>query len=221
MRRALLDLLPRGVGADALAPPRKELFLVYLMAPYQGLDVESYLPDDAEAEPPSWATWDDEAGSYSEDDVMRLLTETRDCLRDRGYNAFRAIDVGIDMDRLDPAAQSIAFARASNAVVFVVPEVGANLGVGIEIGSVLEDLFPADSMTGPAPEADPPARSERFMVVTDPDVSSAMLRSVHARWDAAVRSFSDPADLCRVCAQFCRHVEGEEQAGRLPRRAGD
>ena len=41
---------------------------------------------------------------------------------------------------MDAASQSIAFARSSNAIVFVAPRVGDNLGHGIEVGSVLEAL---------------------------------------------------------------------------------
>lgn len=43
---------------------------------------------------------------------------------------------------MDAASQTIAFARASNVVALVAPQVGKNLGVGIgiETGSVLEAL---------------------------------------------------------------------------------
>lgn len=216
MRRALLDLLPRAVGADALPQPRKERFLVYLMGPYRTFDVDAYLPDDADADPPTWATWDNAAGP-SEDDVLELLTDARDCLRSRGYNAFRAIDVGISMERMDPATQSIEFSRASNAVVFVVPPVGANLGVGIEIGSVLEDLFPGTLSVSDPQDAELSNRRERLVVLKGPDVSSAMLKSVNARWDAAIDSFEDSTDLCASCARFCRHVEGLERSGDIPK----
>jgi hypothetical protein len=118
---------------------------------------------------------------------------------------------------MDAATQSIAFARASNATVFVLPQVGDNLGVGIEIGSVLEDLFPADGMEGTASDASPPERARRFMIATEPTVRSAMLGAVHTRWDAGVRTFTDPDDLCRLCAQFCTHVQNEELYGTLDR----
>lgn len=215
MRRVLLDLLPRDVGADALPQPRKERFLVYLMGPYRTFDVDAYLPDDVDVDPPTWATWDD-SGGLSEDDVRELLMDARDCLRSRGYNAFLAIDVGISMERMDPATQSIEFSRASNAVVFVVPPVGANLGVGIEIGSVLEDLFPGDQSISEPQNDGSSDRRERLLVLKGPTVSSAMLRSVNARWDAAIDSFEDPTDLCSACVRFCRHVEGLERRGDIP-----
>ena len=220
MRQRIIDNLPRSVGdSDALAPVRREQFLVYLMGPYRTFDVEALLPADAdvEADTPSFATWDETSGEYAEDDVLRLLQETRDCLRERGFNAFLAIDVGIPLDEMDAATQSIAFAQASNATLFIAPQVGDNLGVGIEIGSVLEDLLSTDNMHGPAADATPPERTRRVMVATDPSVRSAMLGAVHTRWDASVRTFTDGSDCCRLCAQFCTHIQNEELYGSLDR----
>jgi len=220
MRDRIIDTIPQAIGdSDPLAPVRREQFLVYLMGPYRTFDVEALLPADADVETdaPSFATWNEGSGEYAEDEVLRLLQETRDCLRDRGFNAFLAIDVGIPLDEMDAATQSIAFARASNAIVFMLPQVGDNLGVGIEIGSVLEDLLSSDSMQGPAAEATPPRRTRRLMIATEPSVRSAMLGSVHARWDASVRTFTDAADCCRLCAQFCTHIQNEELYGSLDR----
>ena len=218
MRQRIIENLPRDVGdSEALPPVRREGFLVYLMGPYRTFDVDALLPDDAavETELPSFATWDDAAGEYAEDEVLRLLQETRDCLRDRGFDAFLAIDVGIPLDEMDAATQSIAFARASNAIVFVAPQVGDNLGVGIEIGSVLEDVLATDGMEGSAADAVPPERARRVMVATESGGRSAMLGSVSARWDASVRTFTDTDDLCRLCAQFCTHIQNEERYGAL------
>ena len=218
MRQRIIDNLPRAAGdSDALAPVRREQFLVYLMGPYRTFDVDALLPADTDVktEAPSFATWDETTGEYAEDDVLRLLQETRDCLRDRGFNAFLAIDVGIPLDEMDAATQSIAFAQASNATIFIAPQVGDNLGVGIEVGSVLEDLLSTTGMQGRATDATPPARTRRIMIATEPTVRSAMLGAVHARWDASVRTFSDAADCCRLCAQFCTHIQNEELHGSL------
>lgn len=220
MRDRIRDHLPRAVGdSTALSEVRRGGFLVYLMGPYRTFDVDRLLPDEADVDTdtPSFATWDEDSGEYDEDDVFHLLTETRDCLRERGFNAFLAVDVGIDLDEMDAATQSIAFARASNATTFVAPQVGDNLGVGVEIGSVLEDILAGEGMEGPAAEADPPERARRVMVVTEPSVRSAMLGAVNARWDASVRTFTDVEDCCRLCAQFCTHVANEELYGSLSR----
>lgn len=221
MRQRIIDNLTRTVGdSDALAPVHREQFLVYLMGPYRTFDIERVLPDDTEYDPdavPSFATWNESTGEYTESDVLRLLRETRDCLRERAFNAFLAIDVGIDLEEMDAATQSIEFARSSNVVVFVAPHVGDNLGVGIEIGSVLEDILPTDRMQGDAPTVEPPTRSNRVMVAAEPSVRSAMLGAVHTRWDASVRTFTDVEDLCGLCAQFCTHIQNEEIYGELDR----
>ena len=220
MRQRIINNLPRAAGdSDALTPVRREQFLVYLMGPYRTFDVDALLPADADvaADVPSFATWDETSGEYAEDDVLRLLQETRDCLRDRGFNAFLAIDVGIALDDMDAATQSIAFAKASNATIFIAPQVGDNLGVGVEIGSVLEDVLSGDELQGSVADATPPERTRRIMVATEPSVRSAMLGAVHARWDASVRTFTDAADCCRLCAQFCTHIQNEEIYGSLDR----
>ena len=220
MRQRIIDALPRAVADSVALPPvRRERFLVYLMGPYRTFDVETLLSADAdvETEAPSFATWDETSGEYAEDEVLRLLQETGDCLRERGFNAFLAIDVGIPLDEMDAATQSIRFAKASNVTVFIAPQVGDNLGVGIEIGSVLEDVLSTAGMQGPAAEATPPERTRRVLVATEPSVRSAMLGAVHARWDGSVRTFTDAADCCRLCAQFCTHVQNEEIYGSLDR----
>ena len=220
MRQRIINNLARAAGdSDALAPVRREQFLVYLMGPYRTFDVDALLPADADVETdaPSFATWDETSGEHAEDEVLRLLQETRDCLRDRGFNAFLAIDVGISLEEMDAATQSIAFAKASNAMIFIAPQVGDNLGVGIEIGSVLEDTLSTAGMQGPAADATSPARARRMMVATEPSVRSAMLGAVHTRWDASVRTFTDAEDCCRLCAQFCTHIQNEELYGSLDR----
>lgn len=220
MRERIIEQIPESIGdSDALSSARREQFLVYLMGPYRTFDAEALLPEDADVETdaPSFATWDEASGEYAEDDVLRLLQETRDCLRNRGFNAFLAIDVGIPLEEMDAATQSIAFARASNVTIFIAPQVGDNLGVGIEIGSVLEDLLSTDEMAGPAADATPPERARRLIVVTEPSVRSAMLGSVTARWDTSIRTFTDVTDCCRLCAQFCTHIQNSELYGSLDR----
>ena len=95
MRERNIDNLPRAAGdSEALTPVRREQFLVYLMGPYRTFNADALLPADADVETdaPSFATWDEHSGAYAEEGVLRLLQETRDCLRDRGFNAFLAID---------------------------------------------------------------------------------------------------------------------------------
>ena len=79
------------------------------------------------------------------------------------------------------------------------------------------DFLSTANMQGPAADATPPERTRRVMIATDPSVRSTMLGAVHARWDASVRTFTDVADCCRLCAQFCTHIQNEELYGSLDR----
>ena len=81
MRQRIIDDLPRAAGdSEVLAPVQREQFLVYLMGPYRTFDVDALLPADAnvETDAPSFAMWDETSGEYAEDEVLRLLQETRD-----------------------------------------------------------------------------------------------------------------------------------------------
>jgi hypothetical protein len=74
--------------------------------------------------------------------VLDLLLYARDRLRtDPGVNAFLAIDIDIPLEELDAATQSIEFALASNAVVYIVPRVGDNLGVASRPAPCLRPSF--------------------------------------------------------------------------------
>jgi len=121
-------------------------------------------------------------------------------------NAFLAVDVGIDLDELDAATQTIEFARASNVVVFAVPLVGKNLGVGIEVGSVLADLEDDDR--------------ERVVFVHEDGVRSAMIRGVARRWDAAVYSYADESELVDRIRMFVTDIMYREQRGDLNSKGG-
>jgi hypothetical protein len=161
----------------ALAPTRYRRFLVYLMGPYKQHDG----PDEA---------------------AYRFLETVRDGLREEGFNAFLATDVDVSLEEMDAGTQSLAFARASDAVLFVVREEGKNLGVGIETGAVLEDLS---------------SRSrERVLFLHERDVRSALIASVADRWDATVRTYDDETELFDEARLFLRDVMRKESTGELP-----
>jgi hypothetical protein len=162
---------------DELPPARYRRFLVYLMGPYE-----------------SWASADEE--------LFGLLEDVRDDLREEGFNAFLAVDANVPLDEMDAGSQSLAFARGSNAVVFVVPDEGRNLDVGIETGAVLEDISDR-------------AR-ERVLFVNETGVRSAMIAAVADRWDATVRSYDDRAGLVDQARLFARDVMRREGTGELP-----
>jgi len=168
---------------DALESVPRERFLVYVMGPYTSVS-----GDDGEQ-------------------FDRLAT-LRDRLRtESGVNAFLATDPEIPLEELDAATQTIAFARASNAVIFVLPRTGDNLGVGVEVGAVLEDSY----------ESEASERADRTAVIHQSGVTSAMLAGVTRRWDATVYAYDDEATLTRRAKTFVANVIAAEETGRLAR----
>ena len=177
-------------------------FLVFLMGPYTTFDVRSILPESVEEGAVTLPS--EKAGRDAVDEMMATLRRVQGHLRvDPGVNAFLAVDPGISLDEIDAATQSIRFARASNAVAFVVPALGDNLGVGIEAGAVLEDLYPD---------------TDRVLLVHEDVVSSAMLASVTRRWDARIATYADEAELVDALRHFVGLLMYREATGDLPRK---
>ena len=198
---------------DELGDLPRSRFLVYLMGPYEAFDVEKALDTgSSETVPESvdFGTLTDADHDLERDEAaLDLLLEVRDTLRtDAGVNAFLAIDIDVPLSELDAASQSIAFARASNAVVYVVPAVGDNLGVGIEVGSVLEALYAEDAADH---------RRERVVFVHESGVRSAMIAAVRDRWEARIYSYDGREDLARQIRLFVRDLVRKERTGELPR----
>ncbi|SFS67323.1 DUF7509 family protein [Halostagnicola kamekurae] len=188
-------------------------FLVYLMGPYEAFDVDRVLEEsepDSIPESVDFGTLvDSEHALEREEATLDLLLDVRDRLRiDAGVNVFLAIDVDIPLAEMDAATQSIEFARASNAVVYVVPAVGDNLGVGIETGAVLEALF-SDELAND--------RQERVLFVHESSVRSAMIAAVRDRWEARIYAYDDRSDLVRQVRLFVRDLVRKERTGELSR----
>lgn len=184
---------------DTLSDVRYRRFLVYVMGPYKAFGVGDVV-DDAGPFPEWDENVDDE---YDEEDVQALLERTRDRLREEvGVNAFLALDAEIPLDETDAATQTIEFARASNAVVFVAPLVGKNLGVGIEVGSVMEAL---DEQ-----------QRERVVFVHETGVRSAMIDGLARRWDATILTYETEEELFDRLRQFVAQVMNAEYTGDLP-----
>lgn len=197
-------------------------FLVYLMGPYKTFDVEA-LWDAAENDAPESLHSIPESVDFGtlvgsdvdldqQEAVLDLLLYARDELRtDPGVNAFLAIDIDVPLEEMDAATQSIEFALASNVVVYIVPRIGDNLGVGIETGSVLEAIFrDNDERTSPT------AHRERVLFVHETGVRSAMIAAVQDRWEARVYSYDDRDDLVDQLRLFVRDLARREQRGDLP-----
>lgn len=196
-------------------------FLVYLMGPYKTFDVNAILDavdtgeTDALASVPETVDFGALVGSDidldQQDAVLDLLIHVRDRLRtDPSVNAFLAIDADIPLDEMDAATQSIEFALASNVVVYVVPRIGDNLGVGIEVGSILEAIF--REQEGDTGEL----HRERVVFVHESGVRSAMIGAVQDRWEARVYAYNDREDLVRQIRLFVRDIARRELHGDLP-----
>lgn len=210
---------------DALGDLAHDRFLVYLMGPYKAFDIDAMLgatdTDDALDlhQIPENVDFGTLVGSDADleqhEAVFDLLLFVRDRLRtDPGVNAFLAVDVDVPLEEMDAGTQSIEFALASNAVVYVIPKVGANLGVGIEAGSVLEALYRERTTSdNPATLA---SHHERVLFIHEAGVRSAMIAAVQDRWDARVYSYTDREDLARQVRLFVRDLARREQRGGLP-----
>lgn len=178
-------------------------FLVYLMGPYTSYDVEALIPEEMDSGDVSLPAA--QADETSINEMLATLRRVQGSLRaSPGVNAFLAVDADIPLNEMDAATQSIRFARSSNVIAFVVPHVGENLGVGMEVGAVLEDLYP---------------NSERVLVVHESSVSSAMLGAVTQRWDANIASYADEDDLINQLRMFIGEIMVRERIGDLPEKS--
>jgi hypothetical protein len=216
---------------DTLGDLAHSRFLVYVMGPYKAFDVDTVLEAiDADgaldlSQIPETVDFGSLVGSEADMDqqeaVFDLLLFVRDRLRtDPGVNAFLAVDIDIPLEELDAGTQSIEFALASNAVIYVIPKLGDNLGVGIEAGSVLEALYRERTTSGEHPAVDdhPTVTShhERVLFIHESGVRSAMIAAVQDRWDARVYSYTDREDLVKQVRLFIRDLARREQRGALP-----
>ena len=162
---------------DSLEPTPYRRFLVYVMGAYKAHD-------------------------GADEESFAFLEAVRDDLRAVGFNAFLATDPEVPLSEMDAGTQTMAFARASNAVLFVVRHGGRNLGVGIEVGAVLEDM--ADE------------RRERVLFLHEAGMRSAMIGAVGTRWDAEVRTFDGRSELLSEAKLSLADIVSKESTGELP-----
>ena len=178
-------------------------FLVYLMGPYTSFEVEALIPEGVDSEDVSLPSA--QADETTINEMVAMLRRVQGSLRaSLGVNAFLAVDADIPLDEMDAATQSIRFARSSNVIAFILPHLGDNLGVGMEVGAVLEDLYPD---------------SERVLVVHSSTVSSAMLGAVTQRWDANIATYADEDELIDQLRMFIGQIMLQERVGNLPEKS--
>ena len=162
---------------DSLESTSYRRFLVYVMGPYKSHVSEN-------------------------DEIYAFLETVRDDLRHEGFNAFLATDPGIPLDEIDAGTQTLEFARASNVVLFVIPHHGKNLGVGIEVGAVLEDMTDR--------------HRERVLFVHEENMRSAMIGAIGDRWNVERRTFADEDELLKRVELFVMDIVRKEDEGELP-----
>lgn len=100
-------------------------------------------------------------------------------------NAFLATDPEISLHEMDAATQSIEYATAADATIFIAPATGDNLGVGIETGSVCEHLGERQLR-------------EHFVFLGETNVESSMIDAVSERWHVTIDDFEDYDDLYKA-----------------------
>lgn len=166
---------------DELDSTPRSQFLVYVMGPYEGY-------------------------GQTNEEVLDRLFHLRDSLRtDPGVNAFLAIDANVPLEEMDAATQSVEFARASNIVAFVAPHGGQNLGVGIEVGSILERIYDQGTTDS----------QERVVFAHEEAVQSAMIESLAQRWNVTVFSYTNTDELVEEMQDFVSNVVSRELTSEL------
>ncbi|WP_424008653.1 DUF7509 family protein [Haloferax denitrificans] len=204
----MTDAVSRDEIRAALGRTTYDRFLVYVMGPYKSFNLNYVLSEE------ELAAIDIEelpgpirklfAARDEVDDALALLRRVQGTLRaDPGVNAFLAVDVDIGTDEVDAATQSLAFAEASNATVFVLPFLGHNFGVGEEAGSILERLSET--------------HGDRIVFVHEASVTSEMIRAARARWDLRVETYDTEAELHKRIRLFVADVMNRELHGDLDR----
>jgi hypothetical protein len=91
--------------------------------------------------------------------------------------------------------------------LFVVPHDGMNLGVGIEVGAVLEDMSTH--------------QRKRILFLHEDGLRSAMIGAIGDRWNVMRRTFEDDTDLLDESLLFIRDVMRKEVYGDLSRIPGE
>lgn len=200
--------ITRNVLVERLGDVTYDRFLFYLMGPYKSFNLNYVLSDEERRD----IDVDDLPGplrrlfqSKAEiDGAQALLRRVQGSLRvNPGVNAFLAVDADIPTSEVDAATQSIEFTRCSNATAFVLPFLGHNFGVGEEAGSILEALAET--------------HGDRLIFVHEDDVTSAMIRSAHVRWDLRVETYATEADLVEKLRLFAGEIMHRERRGELDR----
>lgn len=179
----------------------KEDFLVYLMGPYKSYPPYEQPIQEERDVATTRPTLDEidarlRAGDIDldVDEALALLVQLkRDLRANNGVNAFLATDPEIPLPQMDAATQSIEYAKAAEATIFVAPAMGDNLGVGIETGSVCEHLTERPLL-------------EEVVFLGEATVESSMIEAVAERWHVTTDDFESYDDLYKAVRAHLRAI---------------
>jgi hypothetical protein len=205
---------------DAPDAPLSE-YLVYVMSAYTAYDLERALGEDldlASIYPPD-VLFDPEVHETMEDAIRDLCAAIR---TETNTRAFIATDIAIptitqvqegDLDEpgMTPLEQSLAFARVSNAVVFVFPYAGIPIGVASEAGALCEyfNLRAEDPAVRTKPRA-------RFRLFREQGVGSATVEEFEFDYNLSFEIYESRDALVHAIKRFLQQLQHHEQDDEFP-----
>lgn len=208
---------------DAPDAPLSE-YLVYVMSAYTAYDLQQALDgyEEQVALPelyPPDALFDPDVHDSMEAAIQDLCGGIREAANVR---AFIATDVSIptitevqndDLDEpgMTPLEQSIAFARESNAVLFVFPYAGIPTGVASEAGALCEHFNLR--ATDPADRTKP---RERFRLFREAGVGSATVEEFEFDYELRFAVYESQEELVHTIKRFLQQLQYREQSSDFP-----
>jgi hypothetical protein len=213
------DLILRDVPDAPLSE-----YLVYVMSAYTVYDLQRALDsheeqmDLPELYPPD-ALFDPDVHESMEAAIRDLCDEIREATNAR---VFIATDVNIptitevqndDLDEpgMTPLEQSIAFARESNAVVFVFPYAGIPIGVASEAGALCEHFNLRTS--DPTDQTKP---RDRFRLFREAGVGSATVEEFEFDYNLKFAIYESREELVHAIKRFLQQLQHREQDDDFP-----
>lgn len=208
---------------DAPDAPLSE-YLVYVMSAYSAYNLQRALDETAEQAdlsqlyPPD-ALFDPDVHETMEAAIWQLCSEIRETTNTRAFLATdvdiptitQVQDEGLDEPGMTPIEQSIAFARASNAVLFIFPYAGIPIGVASEAGALCEHFnLRAD---------DPTARMkprERFRLFREAGIGSATIEEFEYDYNLTFAVYESREELLHSIKRFLQQLQHHDQDDSFP-----
>jgi hypothetical protein len=224
--RTLLDeRIPQTSGGD-------DDFFVYVMGPYTAFDIKYAFSLDDEESPDI-----EEDQRYVDDPLFDPAVHTGDGINRSPYEAaladlcdhvrnecgvrpFVATDVEIPTPSrapklsnpgMTPLSQSLYFAAASDAVIFVYSQAALNAGVGTEMGTILSEFNLRLSSS-----RSPYKPRQRVKIFHTPYFSSATVNEIYADYVIDQLEFSTSSQIINQIEAFLMNIKQIEKTRGLP-----